>query len=652
MFLVLALVLTLPQDYVNLVMSGQYAEAIEYCDEMIGKNKDPYTWKLEKGDIYYSKLLDFDKAAVIYQDVVDNYKQKDGWAYYRLAQVLEMKEDFLNSAKMYEIVATRFRKAPLDSFSLTGVERCFKKNYQDYVASIDGYKITRLELDEKTGRGGQFARSDERVVLDGMVTERLIHVNAVKQDVKSMEFFQDNFRIRSKLLLLDEIRAVEVMQEATPTEKQMEKYYKENKENYKIREQVQAKEIVVQSDSLAKVLLDSLKKDPASFDTLAKLYSTQPTGRNGGRMGVVYRGQKPESVEEALFTTKPEDLSRIVPFDSSYGIYYVISYKPEEYRKFEDIKKQIESQVRSANIQKLEADLTERLKKKAKLDIYDDSIITVLKDTTERGTVVAKINGREIVWADVEHRNETMTPQFAKFDLTQPDKVKELINTMFDEELRLELAWRKKYFLYDGYVVQLKDAMKAIMDQALYQKVVLDEIVIDSQAVASYYEEHIEEFKMPESARIHEILSETKEDAEKVYKLVMANPEAFDSLAAEHSIGQSSLRGGESGMIRRGMMGDEYDKILFNMKVGDISHVFSTKDNVWTIIKMMEYYPEHYRSLDEVRHLIEARMRREQQGELANAFLTKIREEADIQIFLPEPEEETQSEQETQGEEQ
>jgi parvulin-like peptidyl-prolyl isomerase len=565
-----------------------------------------------------------------------------------------MKEDFLNSARMYEIVATRFRKAPLDSFSLTGVERCFKKNYQDYVASIDGYNITRLELDERTGRGGQFARGDERAVLDQMITERLIYASAVTQDVRNGEFFRDNFKIRSKLLLLDEVRAIEIMQEAEPTEKQMKKYYKENKDNYKIREQVMGKEIVVESDSLAQILLDSLKKDIASFDTLAKTYSTQPSARSGGMMGVVYRGHKPKAVEDALFKTEANTLTDVIAFDKGFGIYYVTSYKPEQYRAYEEVKKQLETQVRSTNIQDAEKALTERLKKKARLDVYQDSIIAALKDTTEqgKGIVLAVVNGRNITFTDVIHRNESMTPQFAKVDLTQPDKVEELLNTIFDEELRMELAWRKNYYLYDGYVVQLKDAIKTIMDQGLYRKVVLDAIVIDSQAVAAFYEEHLEEFKMPESARVHEILSETKEAAVKVHELVMANPEAFDSLAAEYSIGPSSLRGGETGLIRRGMMGDKYDEILFSLKIGDISDVFSTKENVWTIIKMVEYYPEHYRGLDEVRHIIENRMRREQQGELATSFLSGIKEEADIQIFLPEPEEESQVESETQGAEQ
>lgn len=641
MLIFFMLFFALPQDYVNLVMNEDYDAALQYCEGMIQKNKDPRQWKLEMGDIYYSKLLDFEKAAEIYQDVVDNYKQKDGWAYYRLAQVLELLEDYLNSARMYEIVATQFRKAPLDSFSLSGVERCFKKNYQDYVAVIDGYNITRLELDERTGRGGQFARSDEKAVLEQMITERLIFASAVEHKITETDFFKNNFSNQNRSLLLDEVRSYEVISKATPTEKQMKKYYEENKDKYIVREQVMGKEIVVGSDSLARIILDSLTKDIAAFDTLAKLYSIETNARNGGNMGIVYPGRKPPAVDSVIFETEVNTITDIVAFDDKYGVYYITSHKPEHYRDFEQVEKQIETQVRTQNITEEEEAFTKRLRKKAKIKIYGDSIIAAMKDTTDsnRGTILAMINGRNITWGRAMQRNESMTPRFAKLDLSQPDKVEELINTIFDDDLRLELVWRNKYFLHDGYFTKFKDAMKTMMDQGLYQKVVLDAIVIDTAEVEKYYTEHIEEFKMPESARIHEILLDTKEMAEKVHEEIIARPESFDSLAAVYSTALSSVRGGETGLIRRGMMGDEYDKILFSLGIGEISDVFSVKEDTWSIIKMVEHIPEHYRSLDEVSHIIESRMKREQQGELATGFLQKIREEADIQILLPEPEE-------------
>ncbi|MBE0432972.1 peptidyl-prolyl cis-trans isomerase [candidate division WOR-3 bacterium] len=650
MLVILALMSVLPQDYVNLVLTEQYDDAICYCEQMIQKNKNLYLWKLELGDIYHNRLLDYARAEEVYRDVVENYKHKDGWAYYRLAQVLEMREDFLNSARMYEIVATRYRKAPLDSFSLMGVERCFKKNYQDYVAIIDGYRITRLELDERTGRGTQLARSDEMAVLDRMITDRLIYASAVKHNVIASDFFKRDFDNRNHMLLLDEVRTCEVMAKAAPSEKQMKDYYKKNRENFKVREQVMGKEIVVESDSLAQVLLDTLNKDVAAFDSLAKQHSIESTARNGGLMGVVYPGRKPAAADSVIFKTEPNTLSGIITFDGKYGIYYITSYKPEQYRAYDEVVKQIEPQVRAEKVSREEEALNARLRKKAKLVVYEDSIVAVLKDATDqsREVTLAEVNGRPITWSMVLRRNEAMIPQFAKVDLTRTDQVQEMINTIFDDELRLELAWRNKYFLHDGYFTQLKETMKTIMDQALYQKVVVDAIVIDSQAVEKEYTERRAEFKVPESARVHEILVDSKELADRIHKELVSKPESFDSLAAVYSTASSTLRGAESGLIRKGMMGDKYDSVLFSLKLGEISRVFEVRNGAWTVIKLVEHHPEHYRSLDDVRHIIESGMKRQLQGELAASFLERIREEADIQILLAEPEVPSESESETE----
>ena len=119
MQLILAIFLVLPQNYINLLMAGNYDEALKYCQTKIEKNRDVMKWTLEMGDIYYNNLFDRDKAQEIYQGVIDKYQKKlNGWHYLRLAQVLELKENYLEAAKVYEIVATKYRKAPLDSFAL------------------------------------------------------------------------------------------------------------------------------------------------------------------------------------------------------------------------------------------------------------------------------------------------------------------------------------------------------------------------------------------------------------------------------------------------------------------------------------------------------------------------------------------------------
>ncbi len=640
MNLVLLLLMALPQNYINLLVDGNYEDAINYCDVMIEKGKDLFKWKLEKGDIYLDKIGDFDKAIEIYNNLIEKYKKKDGWLYYRLALALERKEDYLNAAKSYEIVATQYRKPPLDSFALGGVERCFKKNYQDYVASIDGYNITRLELDERLEKTPRIAQKDERKILDQMILRRLIYSNAVKYGIRETEFFKEDLRAKSRMLLLEEIRVWDVMEKAQPTEREMKKYYKKNKKNYILREQVRAREIVVESDSLAQAILDSLQKDIESFDTLAKVHSTTMSNKSGGRMGVVYRGAKPEPVDKALFKAELNQLIGPVSFNGKFGIYLVTEHKPEQYREFDRVKNSVEATLRTENIKKIEEKFLKKLKKKADIEIYQES----MSDSTDEDRVVAVVNGREILKSAVEKRSEAQG-RLGKVDLTD-EAFKNLLNKMIEEDLKIEYAERAKYFLNDGYVVGLQNVTTNLLEGGLYNKIVIEEVGVDSQEVKDFYNEHKEEFKVPESVQCQEIVVGLRKLAKELRQFLLENPQKFDSLAKAHSTAPTSARGGATGLIRRNMRSKKFDDIAFKLDVGAISNVFSENDSTYSIIKVNEHNPTSYRTFEEVREQIETRLLRQKQREVADTFLAKIKEEAEIKIFLSEqePEEEIQQE--------
>ncbi len=642
MALLFALLISLPQDYINLLMEGKYEEAIVYCNEMISKpqagagcfllsglnGKKTYTWELEKGDVYFNKLAQLDSAAQIYQRIIDAHEQKDGWVYYRLAQVLEMKEDFLNAAKAYEIVATRFRKPPLDSFSLTGVERCFKKNYQDFVATIDGYNITRLELDEQMKRS-LFGKKDEQSVLDRMITERLIYTNAIKENVQDTEFFKENIETKKRSFLMDEVREIDIVGKSIPTEKEMKRYYKENKDNYKSREDVRGKEIVVGSDSLAQFILDSLKIDAASFDTLAKLYSTAPNRNSGGNIGIVHRGMKPAPVESVLFRAELNTVTNIVPYDDKFGIYIVTEHNPERYRDFEEVKTSIEAAVKTEKLRAIEEEFLHRLRSSAQIEIYEEP----------QENVIAVVNGRLILRSDIEKMQETH-PRFAQTNLTDTVEFKKALDKYIDEELQVEWAEQHKYFLNDSYFTKLQAALTELMSRALYIKVVVEAATVDSEEVEDYYTEHKDDFKIPESVQAREIVVRDKELAQQIRKVLLKNPAAFDSLAKAYSIGAAKSRGGVLGLVRRGMKSKKFDDVVFKLKVGELSKIFSVDEKTYSIVVVDEYNPETYRPFEEVRQHIEANLLRQKQGQIVNEFLVTIRKEADIQIFLEEPEEE------------
>lgn len=643
MNLILLLFMALPQDYMNLIMQGKYVDAVNYCDVMIDKGKDVFKWQIEKGDIYLDKIGDFGKATEIYSNVIEKHKKKDGWYHYRLALALEMNEDYLNAAKSYEVVATQFRKFPLDSFALNGVERCFKKNYQDFVATIDGYNITRLELDELIAKRSTFAKRDEKAILDQMIVMRLLFVSAIKNSVRETDFFKDAMEDKKKSLLLEEINAVEIAGKALPTEKKMKKYYRKNKKNFELREEIKGKEIIVESDSLAKFLLDSLEKDIESFNTLAKLHSTASTKRSSGNMGVVYRDSKPKSVDKVLFKAKLNELIGIIQFDDKFGIYLVTEHKPKRRREFDKVRNQIEATLKAENIKSLEEKFMKNLKKKAKFEIYEDIMSDSARVTEDK--VVAIVNGREILRSFVEKRNESQ-PNFARVNLTDSEELKKLLNTIIEEELKIEWAERKKYFLNDGFVAKWKVETEGLMANGLYRKIVVDAVSIDSQEVKDYYEEHKEEFKILETVKCQEIVVDSLNFAKEIRKFLLENPEKFDSLAKEHSIAPTGKRGGTTGSIRKGTKPKKFEDIAFKLPVGSISKVFSVDDSTYTVIKLVEHNPVTYRTFNEVGKNIETGLLRQKQREVADAFLAKVREEAEIEIFLSEPEKEGETKEE------
>jgi len=642
MSLILLIFLILPQDYINLLRECRYEEAIVYCDSMIARTKgaESFTWQLERGDVYFNKLDDLNKADEIYKNLIETYPSKGGfwvfaksynypdlgWIHLRYAQVLEIKEDFLNAAKQYEIVATQFRKLPLDSFALSGVERCFKKNYQDYVANIDGYKITRLELDERMSKASPFGKKDEQSILEQMILERLIQVNAIKYNVKEMPLYKENIKNAQRQILLEEVQAGDVIAKSEPTKFELKRHYNKNKKNYKLREEVRGKEIVVESDSLASWLLDTLKLDPQSFDTLAKLYSTAPSKNSGGNMGVVYKGIKPKEVEDVIFKTSINSLTNIVPADDKFGIYLITDHKPERYRSFEELQTQLESQVKAEKIKSIEEEFVRQLRKKAQIISCPDSDIVVI------------INGRKISKDELEKRSLSQ-PQFGRVDLANPEQLEKMLNTIIDEELKLEWAERNKYFLNDGYWTRLQDAIKKQLDQCLYTKVVLEAVSVDSQEIKARYERDRAQFIIPETVRCLEIAFDTKELAHKIRKILLQEPEKFDSLAKEYSKLPTGKRGGDAGVIRKGAKPKEYEEVAFKLKPNELSKVFKL-DNYYYLLKLVEHNPETIRKLEEVMPMIETQIRREKQRAIVDEFLPQIRKAANIQILLPEPEKE------------
>lgn len=185
----------------------------------------------------------------------------------------------------------------------------------------------------------------------------------------------------------------------------------------------------------------------------------------------------------------------------------------------------------------------------------------------------------------------------------------------------------------------------------LYQEKISAAVEIDSSEIREYYEEHQDNFKVPEQVWARHILirrpnpdtagvkSEKEKEkriaesdrfalerAEAVMKKVL-DGEDWDSLAAIYSEDkQNASNGGDLGFFMRGRMVPEFDSAAFATEPGTITGPVSTQFG-YHIIKVEDYKPESLKPLEgDTEAQITGIIRRDKEKEIAQAYVDSLKE--------------------------
>ena len=137
-----------------------------------------------------------------------------------------------------------------------------------------------------------------------------------------------------------------------------------------------------------------------------------------------------------------------------------------------------------------------------------------------------------------------------------------------------------------------------------YIELSLDDIkeqeVADEETLRSLYDDDKEIFTNPEQRSAQHILVEERELAESLLEEIQQGAD-FSELARIHSIDTSTKdSGGDLGYFERDIMVPEFDKVVFEMDIGELSEVVET-DYGFHIIKLTEVQPENIKSFEESR---------------------------------------------------
>lgn len=301
------------------------------------------------------------------------------------------------------------------------------------------------------------------------------------------------------------------------------------------------------------------------------------------------------------------------------------------------------------------------------------------KGAAQADTVVAKVNGTEIMNSEIDRALQTavaQNPQLAavmasgdQADAFRTNLLDQLIATelLYQEGKKLKIKNMKE--LVDAQQQELKNRFpnagdfetalkeqnltetllrerieKGIRIQKLIDENVKDGITVPDQEIKSFYEENKDKFVEQESVKASHILIRVEkesdeaagQDALKKTEALLKRARAgedFAALAKENSEDPSAAQNsGDLGYFSKEQMVPEFSEAAFALKVGDISNVVKTPYG-YHIIKCEDKKPQRQVPFDEVREDI-AQYKQDMafQTRLSD-YIGTLRKSADVSLF-------------------
>ena len=264
--------------------------------------------------------------------------------------------------------------------------------------------------------------------------------------------------------------------------------------------------------------------------------------------------------------------------------------------------------------------------------LYADRERDVLRDLIDQQLLLEK--GKELdinVDTDLIKRLDEMRKQMG-------------LETMED----LEKAAQSQGTTLEDFKLNMKNGM-------ITQKVIGSEVgrhlSIGKDEIQKYYDEHKDQFEQTEQVRLHELLVSTQkmgpdgktpvdpddatiQGAEAKAKDLLdqiRKGASFEDIAKKNSDGPTAAQGGDLGYFQRGQLSKDLEDKTFAMKAGDVSDAVRTKQG-FVLLKVSEHTPAGIVTMKEAEPKIQDTLYYQKLQPALRTFLTKLREEAYIEI--------------------
>ncbi len=319
---------------------------------------------------------------------------------------------------------------------------------------------------------------------------------------------------------------------------------------------------------------------------------------------------------------------------------------------------------------------------------------SVLPADTVVEEIIARVNNEIITRTEYAHSRDQLKQEAQQQNPSGADRLfaekqRDVLRDLIDQQLLLqkgkdlgvtgdtELIKRLDEMRKQMNLTSMEDLEKAAeaqgisyeefkqntRNQIITQQVIGHEVgqhlAFNKDEVKKFYEEHQSDMQQPEQIRLSEILVAPKapaapaagadatppapSQAETDAALAAAQAKAqdlleqirkgasFEDLAKKQSDGPSAAQGGDLSYFKRGVLAKELEDRVFTLKAGEVTDVIRTKQG-FVILKVTEHQMAGVPTLKEVEPRIQDAIYMQKLQPALRAYLTKLREEAFIDI--------------------
>ncbi|MDO4582612.1 MAG: peptidylprolyl isomerase [Planctomycetia bacterium] len=262
--------------------------------------------------------------------------------------------------------------------------------------------------------------------------------------------------------------------------------------------------------------------------------------------------------------------------------------------------------------------------------------------------VMAIVNGEEIDRQQLaqaclkDYGSEVLERIISRYIIEEACKKANLEVTQ--EELRQEVEETAKRFgIPTDQYLRLLETERGIPARQYISDIVWPSVAVRKLAgkATAPTEEEIQieyERRYGEAVKARLIACKTKEDAEKIREEAVKNEEEFGSLAQKYSVDPySASLGGVVPPIRRHLNGEEFEKIVFALKPGEISPPIPVAEQYILILCEERIPADKNLTLEAVKGELEAILVQSKTAEVGRKLSQKLLEESKVELFLGDP---------------